>query len=268
MSEVQVYFVGMVMWFLTGPGPFALMPELSTDPNAHLASIMAAPSAFVGGVCPPGFSTMTDGNCTYALNGKGAPGGVRISVLTNTPSAGFPPDAFCAIPPLQRSALFELKPAFTPPHGVGNAAWMAAVGGTPSSGILPCQQTSTGNCPRFVRWTVPVTQPARAVLSLDNLRSGAPLLVQLANDAVVVISNSPPDDAAHAGHAKLTRETTLDTEDWCFYFRMIMLQGGIEPDCPGAPPIPPPCPNSVPPPGFYPLKVRFQTIACSNSQYP
>jgi hypothetical protein len=269
MSEVQIFFVGMCMWWLTAPGPYVLIPELSTDPNAHYARITAAPSAFVGNACPSGFTTEDEGTCTYALNGKGAPGGVRIALLTNTPAGQFPEGAFCALPPLQRTTLYALKPAFTPPSGIGNAAWMSAVGGTPLSGVFPCDATQPDNCPRFERWTVPVTN-GNVVLALDNLSSGAPVLAQLANGAQLVISNSPAGGSAemHRAHRKLAATSPLDADDWCFYFRMIAIPGGPEPQCPGAPPIPPPCPEGAPPPVVQPLGLRFQTVACSNSQYP
>jgi hypothetical protein len=279
MNEVQVYFVGMVMWFLAAPGPWALMPELSNDPNAHFAAIEAAPSAFVGGACPGGFTVNDRGNCVYALNGKGATGGVRIALLTDKPAGGFPTNAFCALPPLQRTTLYALKPEFTPPLGPANAAWMAAVGGTPLSGEFPCASEPAGNCPRFVRWTVPSTTTGNVVLSLDNLRTGTPLFARLTNGAQVVISNSPPDDVeAHAQHAKTRAKTPatagtasptpLEAEDWCFYFRMVTIPGGPDPQCPGPPRIPPPCPELAPPPFLHPEKVLFQTVACSNSQYP
>ena len=265
MKEVQVFFVGMCMWWLTAPGPYVLIPELSTDQNAHFASIIAAPSAFVGNACPSGFTTDGGGNCTYSLNGKGALGGVRIALLTNTPAGQFPEGAFCALPPLQRTTLYALKPGFTPPSGIGNAAWMSAVGGTPLSGVFACDSQPPDNCPRFERWTVPVTN-GHVVLALDNLRSGPPVLAQLAHGAQLVISNSPAQ--THRTHVKSTSGSPLDAEDWCFYFRMIAIPGGPDPQCPGAPPIPPPCPNVAPPPVIGPLTVRFQTVACSNSQYP
>ena len=275
MNEVQVFFVGMCMWWLTAPGPWVLLPELASDQNAHFATISAAPSAFVSGTCPQGFTTSGDGNCVFALNGKGGTGGVRIALLTNKPSSEFPEQAFCAIPPLQRSTLYDLQPEFTPPNGPKNAAWMAAVGGSPRSGTFPCAATPTGNCPRFVRWSVPVAPPANVVLSLDNLRTGGPLLVPLANGAQVVISNSPPNEAIHhhtKQHAKQSASaaptSALTAEDWCFYFRMVAIPGGPLPDCPGNPPIPPPCANPVSPPILHPEEVLFQTIACSNSQYP
>ena len=272
MNEVQVFFVGMCMWWLTAPGPWVLIPDLANEPLQHVAAITAPPHAFLTGTCPPGFDDIL-GQCTYVLNGKGGAGGVRLSFLTNTPSGAFPEQAFCAVPPVQRTTLYKLKPEYTPPAGVRNAAWMQAIGGTPRSGVFTCESRPADNCPRFVRWSVPFTPPGKVVLALDNLRGGAPILAQLAPGARVVISNSPPDEipARRHPHAK-TQDATpgpLTAEDWCFYFRMVTIfPDGVDPICPGAPPIPPPCPDMAPPPENFPFGVRFQTVACSNSQYP
>ena len=262
MNEVQVFFVGMCMWWLTAPGPWVLLPDLENEELKHVATISAAPEAFVTRKCPSRF-TLANGRCTFQLNGAGAAGGVRISFLTNTPPSAAEERPFCAVPPLQRTTLYHLKPAFTPPDGVSNAAWMQVIGGKPRSGMFQCNPEGGDNCPRFVQWSVASLRPGNIVLALDHLSTGEPILAELAPGAEIVISNAPPARPAAKRHQH--RE---DKMDWCFYFRMVTDPEGAEPPCETPPAIPLPCPGMVSPPRVPPEGVNFQTVACSNSTYP
>ena len=273
MNDVKIIFHGMVFWWLTVPGPYTLIPDLSRDTFAHNATIVAPRAAFVDGECPLQFSSQGD-DCFFELNGAGKDGGVKISF---TPTASVPPpgeDAFCAIPPVQRTGPYELQPDYTPPSGRKNAAWMSVAGGTPRSGVLVCDQQPPGNCPRFIEWTVPASKTEHVKMTLDNLKSGDPIVKKLAHGARLIIGNSP--SVAPAPVATESRPMARNSaDDWCFYFAMVKKKGetgtaaGV--GCPGPPPIPRPCVSE--------LRLRnstgvrhhtwlFQTVACSNSTYP
>jgi hypothetical protein len=280
MNEVQVFFMGMVMWWLAAPGPFVLIPDLAGRAVPHAAVIEATPASFVDGVCPGGFTTGDDGDCEFALNGAGATGGVSISLVTTAiPQAGA--SSYCTVPKIQRFTSYALRGEFTPPLGSGNAAWMMAEGGRAVSGVQTCMNTPPGNCPRFVRWSVPATETQPVRLILANRKDGAPPIeARLKAGAQVRISNSPTallsTDAAHPRMS--------GAEDWCMYFEMVAGPRGLRPGCPGAPPIPAQCEPLAAEPDAdvvsaesrsmetrsmsHRVAYRFTTIACSNSQYP
>lgn len=271
MNEVQVYFIGIVMWWLTAPGPFALIPDLSTNEFAHDATITAKPEAFVGGRCPQGFTTDAEGNCTFALNGAGATGGVTISFVPKS-SRPVPASSFCMVPKLQRKTTLSLRAEYTPPLGANNAAWMVVEGGTAVSGMLECGTAVPGDCPRFVRWSVPASETEPVELVLANRADGAaPIHAHVKAGAQLSIHNSPR--AQHAEHRAAVARPLTNSLDWCAYFQMVKRPGPPLP-CPGAPPIPLPCaPSAIDPSHGDGTHRRarpwlFQTIACSNSQYP
>ena len=256
MNEVKIIFHGIVLWWLTAPGPYALIPDLTTDEMAHDAVIVGKPAAFglPASKCPRPFD-LRDGDCVFHLNGKGLPGGVRISFKGLETRTAVNPDAagLCAVPRLQGTGPYELLADYTPPSGTRNAAWMSASGGTPIAGTLEC---STGrNCPRIMEWTVPGSDSQPVELVLDNLTGKKKTMrVKLAKNARLAVRNSPVE---HAG-----------ADDWCFYFRMVR-RGNDPVQCQG-PPTAPQCE------GLLVGKDSehgcshcfFQTVACSNSTYP
>lgn len=254
MNDVIVIFSGICLWWLTTPG-YVLIPDLASHNPAHHAWVEAPATAFDGNTCPDRF-VETNGNCSFALNGAGAAGGVQIQLRTATPAGKFAAGAFCAIPPLERDGPLVLKPAYTPPLGDGNVAWMEAAGGIPASKIDDCPEERRP-CRRFVEWTVPAKAPDKVVFVLGNLRSGAPISAVLNGGATIKINNSPPV------------KTQDDRFHWCAYYEMVGLANtSVPPQC-RFPTLPDRC--VVPPPNERARstrRLRYDTIACSNSQYP
>jgi hypothetical protein len=274
MNEVQVFFLGIAMWWLAAPGPYVIIPDLSSHQYAHDATIRVKADAFVDGQCPRGF-TSSAGTCAFAINGAGAQGGVTISFLASA-TVPAPASSFCMLPKLQRNSKLMLRRDSTPPLGKNNAAWMMLEGGSAVAGMRTCKNGVPGNCPRFVRWSVPATSTEPVELVLGNLAGGAPpVRARVKAAAQISISNSPHlHPASHAA----TQPRLTDTLDWCAYFDMVERVGrGGTPTaqpCPGPPAIPRLCRPSAPEPREDETvdptwrTAFFQTIACSNSQYP
>lgn len=259
MNDVTVIFSGICLWWLTSPG-YVLIPDLSSGPEPHTATIVAKKTAFAAGTCPEGFQEEKE-HCFFTLNGAGEKGGVRIKLQTTTPAPKFRRQAFCGIPPLKRERPLALRPEYIPPHGERNVAWMEAVGGVPWPKIQPCKNL-LDKCPRFVEWTVPAKAPARATLVLDNLRSGSPIAAVLNGGASIRINHWP----THPHENPEERE-----HHWCAYYRMVRFAKGYG----GPPACQPPesmlCTTPVDESGSETLagaRRRYDTIACSNSQYP
>lgn len=281
MNEIQVVFQGMVLWWMATTPAQVLVPDLSKMGIKHISVIRAAKADFASGSCPPGF-VESSGTCTFQLTGAGKAGGVQIELATSAAAAKSLTTAadLCPVPKLQKPPADELVllPAYKPPHGSGNAAWMVATGGTGSAIEEPC--TFTPDCPRYVRWTVPVASGNKVALVLKNLQSGTDLAAQLVPGAHIEVLNVPSAEILarrYEQRKKESRETASDltAEDWCAYFQMVALK--TRPDQPAPcvvkkPPIPA-CPTQ-------PAAARrtasvahnhrhtIETIACSSSQYP
>ncbi len=276
MNEINVVFHGLFLWWMASTPAYVLIPDATTASTPHFAQISAPVTAFAAGACPAGFTTTPtpDRRCSLDLNDAGLAGGVRIQFATDTPSDAFPPDAFCAVPPIQHDAPLELLPSFTPPSGSGNAAWMQAVGGVPTSHMVDCTNQPPGNCPRFVEWTVPASQGSNVVLVLGNLKPSGGIIAAVLNPGAEVSIDNGLLAVLHAPRLAKTKKTrhgsTLtnsSAEDWCFYFKMVTNLDETLPLCPGLPPIPPVCTSGVSK-HKHGLGGDIQTIACSNSQYP
>lgn len=271
MTHVQVIFQGIILWWMASSPAVVLIPDLTAI--SHNASISALQSAFAGGVCPPGF-VLANSTCSFALNGAGNAGGVQIELATNGSPTTMPltPQNICPVPSLSAGDL-RLRPAYIPATGTGNAAWMTAVGGTAQPVIASCSDAP--DCPRYVSWSVDAATGSSVVLVLKNLKSNVPFAAVLNDGARLTILNAPDATVSHErlmkrqSAAKQKESATtqpvpvaLLVEDWCAYFSMVEQADGSPLPCPtGAPPIPV-CPvrGSIP--------EQFQTIACSNSQYP
>jgi hypothetical protein len=278
MSEVSVVFQGMILWWAVSSPGVVLIPDLTATQSRHTASISAPASAFAGGVCPPGFVD-AGGACAFLLDGAGKAGGVQIELLSNMVAPAPRSSAsLCAVPPLQHTANdpLVLLPAYTPPSGTGNAAWMSIVGGTGTTVMAPC--ANPPDCPRYGKWTVAGAENSDVVLVLKNLKTGPPLLVLLNAGAELTIANVPVPEVLHerakrSARSKETEEPRMtdSAEDWCSYFSMVALQSNPTQaaPCPGKPPIPS-CTAPVLKSLLHPRGhgMGIQTIACSSSQYP
>jgi hypothetical protein len=282
MSEVSVVFQGMILWWTVSSPAVVLVPNLTAPPSSHTASISAPVSAFAGGACPAGFID-AGGACAFVLDGAGKTGGVQIELLSNTTAtAAHSAASMCAVPPLQHAANdpFVLRPAFTPPSGSGNAAWMNVLGGTGTSVMANC--ANPPDCPRYGKWTVTAAAHSDVVLVLKNLQAGPPLLVLLNDGAELTIANIPvspvppvlqPQQQKQRAAASENEEPLLTdaAEDWCSYFSMVALQSNpsAAAPCPGKPPIPSCTPTLLRAiPHVHGHGMGIQTIACSSSQYP
>lgn len=291
MNEVTVVFQGMILWWMASTPAQVLIPDLSKMPMPHTATISAPLSAFASGSCPTGFAWIGS-RCMLFLNGSGKPGGVQIALATNTPVAPAPQPLaanMCLVPKLQTPAgeQLALAPEFTPPDGSGNAAWMTATGGTGVSFMTSCR--TAPDCPRNMQWKVAAAKDSNVVLVLKNL-AGSPDVAALLNPgAMVTIANTPEvpflaDRAAARDRAAALRDdenhpsmmTPASAADWCYYFTMVNAKRkpNIAAPCPGKPAVPACASAGEAPAGAalshkHPMGLMdFETIACSNSQYP
>lgn len=280
MSEVSVLFQGMILWWAASNPAVVLVPDMTAAEAPHTARISAPSSAFHGGACPAGFNH-TGTTCFFVLDHAGNAGGVQIELLSNA-AAPTPLDSasMCAMPPLQHTANdpLVLRPAYTPPSGTGNTAWMTVLGGTGTAVMAECEHPP--DCPRYGKWTVTAAGNADVVLVLKNLQNGAPPLLALLNDdAELIIENVPVPVVLHerleqrrAGSQEKEQPLMTDSaEDWCGYFSMVALRSNAAEaaPCPGKPQIP----SCTAPVLTGRLRPRghghgIETVACSSSQYP
>ncbi|HYI12423.1 MAG TPA: hypothetical protein VEK57_25440 [Thermoanaerobaculia bacterium] len=284
MSEVSVLFQGMILWWAASNPAVVLVPDLTAAQAPHRATISAPASAFAGGACPARFDH-TGNTCFFVLDHAGNAGGVQIELLSNTAApTPLTPDSMCAVPPLQHTANdpLVLRPAYTPPSGAGNTAWMSVLGGTGEAVMAECEHHR--DCPRYGKWTVTAAGNSDVVLVLKNLKNGAPPLLALLNGgAELIVANVPVPTVLHqrlekrrAGSKEKEEPLMTDAaEDWCSYFSMVALQSKSNTveatPCPGKPRIPE-CPE---PELVQTARLQghghghgIQTIACSSSQYP
>ncbi|MEO8378246.1 MAG: hypothetical protein ABI779_01160 [Acidobacteriota bacterium] len=311
MNTVTVVIKGLCLWLTTASiieqmgGLPAIIPDFSASTPAHVAMVVVAKTGFVGEECPEEF-TEEEGNCIFNLNGAGFAGGVKISFDSDQELGA--PDAecaLCAVPPIQHSVPFTLKSEYSLPSGADLAAQLVMDRGSARSTWSEECASTTGDCPRFVEWTVSATE-GYVQLVLSNLQTETPIEASLKNGANVLVSNETAamNAAAHTASAttskppartgRRTRSLLTTAEDWCLYFGL--FTGG--PTCPGEPPIPSPCGScaraaksrsgtttvtgrntkgkapakatkKAPASGTSKKIVSYiQTIACSNSQYP
>jgi hypothetical protein len=286
MNSITVVIQGLCLWLTTAAtieqlgGLPGIVPDFSTATPAHVAVLVIPKTAIVGDLCPARFSA-SGSDCLFALNGAGLAGGVRIGFASDEqikiPS---PECAFCALPRIQHTKPFTLKPEYTPFSGANIAAQLIIDKGMVRSTWSSACSSKVGDCPRFVEWTLSSTT-GNVRLVLSNLRSGTSVEADLKNGAAILVSNDPGMLITSVEkRASMRAQTHLlgSAADWCLYFGMF----AGDPACPGKPPIPPPCGSCITATSAKrkaPAKARgsraqtrvttmFQTVACSSSGYP
>lgn len=288
MNSITVVIQGLCLWLTTAGtieelgGLPGIVPDFSTAIPPHVAVLVIPKNGIAGNRCPAQF-VASGSDCLFPLNGAGLAGGVRIGFASDE-QGGIPsPEcALCAIPRIQHTTPFTLKPEYTPLSGTGIAAQLIIDKGAVRSALRSGCSSTTGDCPRFVEWTLSSTR-GNVRLVLSNLRLGKPVEADLKNGTTVLVSNEqgvPMATGKNSDAGKVQAHLLDSAEDWCLYFGMF----AGDPACPGKPPIPPPCascptatnarskaiarartrgakPKS-------PVTILIQTVACSSSGYP
>ena len=249
-STVEVLFQGLVLWWMAAPGPYVVIPDFTASPIPHEAALGIRSSEYAGGNCPAGFTSEEDDLCTLSLIGAKKPGGVSMKFAAASRLA-VSRQAGCPIPKLQDAGTpLVLRPEFTPPAGGRNAGWVQFEGGT----LTPRSSCGNGDCPRSVKWT---SDGQEVTLTLGNLSDrNEPLVIPLPADAVVQVVNNRSTGSHH-------RRSANDDIDWCLYFLMVTNAAAVDIPCPGKPAIPQ-CETTP----TTSSNGHWETIACSNSQYP
>lgn len=243
MSSVTMVVEGLCLWLTGGSaGVRAIIPDFAMAVPAHVATISVPPE---NGQCPAAFR-LTDGVCEFPLNGMGNDGGVQITLESESTVSSALHATLCQIPHIQHDVPLTLRSVYAPPNGSKIAAQMLVTTGR----LVGLATAECPNCPRSTQYTLSA-DPAVS-LRLSNLRFREPVVVPLRGGAQVTISNK-----------RAVAPVENDTADWCLYFTMFEEVG-----CPGTPPVPVCPPTATRPalPHVHPY--RFETIACSNSQYP
>ena len=279
MNEVTLVFQGMVLFWATSTPPVVLVPDLSKMSVSHTSTISAPMAAFKTGTCPRRFvANDKHRTCTMTLNRAGKDGGsVQIEVASAAAETRLLLEsAMCAMPKLQQPDAedpLELLPEFTPPAGKGNAAWMRAIGGTPSAFMVRCEHGE--DCPRYLHWKVPVAADSNAILVLRNLKHKPhDMMVELVAGAEVTVKNVPDEGVLLARakeRANRKPDPVLEVPDWCMYFQMVKTKKK-DPELRCQLPTVPEC-NGLIPIGTvtshkHASSFLLETIACSSSQYP
>lgn len=252
-STVEVWFHGLVLWWLTAPGPYAVVPDFTAATNAHHATLRIVSLQYEGGNCPTGFTG--DGSCTISLTQARKPGGVSMKFAAGA-SRMVSREPFCPIPKLQDAGTpLVLRPEFTPPAGDRNAGWVQFEGGT----LTPYSPCGNDDCARSVFWTPDAQE---ITLTLGNLSNrDEPLVIPLPADSIVTVSNERPERSdGRRANADEEHHHAAAVADWCLYFQMVTNDAATAISCPGRPEVPI-CPGMR-------CNGAETTIACSNSQYP
>lgn len=252
MNTLDIVIHGLCLW-LTGSNTSvtAVVPDFHSATPAHQAVLRVPKESISNRTCPKSFHE-EDGDCTFTLNGAGAPGGVRIDVAGDTEET-LDPNGLRWIPRVQHVMPLRPRREYAPDDGTRVAAKLVVARGTITAEGDGC--VDRPDCPRRTRWTL-TGNNGHLTLVLSNLEQGDKLEVPLESGAEVTIHNK-----AHRGQA-----TPL--AHWCLYFTMFdeVACPGL-PDIPPVPPDPSPTANRTVPPHAH-GKPAIETIACSNSQYP
>jgi hypothetical protein len=251
-STVEVFFQGLVLWWMTAPGPYGVVPDFTAAANAHEAILEISSSQYADGNCPAGFTNRRGIVCAMSLSEAKKPGGVSMTFAEPASSIlGVPDPTLCPIPKLQDAGTaLVLRPEFKPPEGERNAGWVRFHGGTFES-FSPC---GNRDCARSSGWR---TDAQAVTLTLGNLANrNEPLVIPLPAGARVTVSNRRSASSNH--------DSANDNLDWCLYFSMVTNAAAEDIPCPGRPTVPR-CKET---PTESSDKHVASTIACSNSQYP
>lgn len=274
MSTATIVVKGLCLWLTASGGAQGIIPDFAAAVPSHIAIISLARDQTVEGTCPPLFHE-AGASCLFTVNGMGLDGGVQIELSTDPLVPGPPDINLCEIPHIQHQLPLTLRPVYAPPSGARIAAQLRVARGKLTGRITA--QEGCVDCARLAEYSL--TAPSEISLRLSNLRFREPITVRLRDNAQILVRNERPDPF-----------TPVDeVADWCLYFTMFEEAG-----CPGAP-LPPECPTGTATAesttsrqatrqttrqatrqstrrttqhahadGQY----TFETIACSNSQYP
>jgi len=275
MSTVTIVVKGLCLWLTASGGAQGIIPDFAAAVPSHIAIISVAKDQTVEGTCPPLFHE-AGASCLFTINGMGLDGGVQIELSTDPLVPGPPDISLCEIPHIQHQFPLTLRPGYAPPSGARIAAQLRVARGKLTG--RTSGQEGCVDCARVADYSL--TAPSEISLRLSNLRFREPITVRLRDNAQILVSNERPDPF-----------TPIDeVADWCLYFTMFEEAG-----CPGAP-SPPECATdtataqqsmtsrqttrqptrqgtrqstrSTTQHTHNQSQYTFETIACSNSQYP
>lgn len=254
MSTVTVIIEGLCLWLTGGSGAVpVVVPDYLNAVPAHQA-VLTVVKGF-GDECPSPFTR--DANepaaCVFPLNKVGYTGGVKIELVGDAPPSV--KSDLCLLPRIQHTVPLTLLRDYETDGGAKLAAQMLVSQGELTAFLQAGCENEPDKCPRSVRWNFTTTSGG-VTLRLRNLREGGTVSLPLLSNAVLTVSNR---------RTKRPAPAETDLADWCLYFGMFENVG-----CPGVPPAPV-CelpPGRAAAPHTRHFTYRFETIACSNSQYP
>lgn len=253
MSTVTVFIEGLCLWLTGGSGAVpVVIPDYVNAVPAHRA-VLTVVNGFDGS-CPPPFTRDPDEPeaCVFHLNKVGYTGGVKIELVGDAPPVT---SNLCLLPRIQHTVPLTLLREYETDGGAKLAAQMLVSQGELTAFLHAGCEDQPAKCPRSVQWNFTTTSGG-VTLRLRNLREGGTVSLPLLSGAVLSVSNRRTERPAPG-------ET--DLADWCLYFGMFEDAG-----CPGVPTAPVCITASRRVAALHTRHhtYKFETIACSNSQYP